>query len=188
VAAAIPIAFLAARHPGPWATGAERITYSAFALPGIVVALALVFFGANFAPALYQTLPLLVVAYVVLFMPQATEPLRGALLQVSPRVEEAGRAVGRGRAHVFRRLVLPLLSRGAMVGFALVFLTVMKELPATLLLRPTGFTTLATEIWTHASVSQFGRAAVPALLLVVLSAIPLYVLSRRVEVQEVRAE
>jgi iron(III) transport system permease protein len=188
VLAATPIALLAARHPGRSSRLAERLTYAGFALPGIVVALAFVFIGANLVPALYQTLPLLLVAYVVLFLPQASEPIRAALLQVSPRVEEAGRVLGRSGAYVFRKLVAPLASRGAMVGFALVSLTVMKELPATLLLRPTGFETLATLVWTESSVGRFGAAAFPALLLVTLSAIPLYLLAGRVDLQEVRAE
>ena len=92
VCAALPIALLGARHPGASTRFVERISYSGYALPGIVVALAFVFFAANFTPWLYQTLLLVVVAYVVLFLPQAVEPLRGALLQVSPRFEEAGRA------------------------------------------------------------------------------------------------
>ncbi|MGH2740748.1 MAG: ABC transporter permease, partial [Actinomycetota bacterium] len=186
--AAMPVAVLTARHTGGWSRAVERLAYSGFALPGIVVALALVFFGANFAPVLYQSLPLLVLAYAIMFLPQASEPLRGALLQVSPRIEEAGRALGRGRAYVFRRVLVPLVSRGAMIGFALVFLTAMKELPATLLLRPTGFETLATRVWTAASVSRFSEAALPALLLLLLSAAPLSILARRVQVQEVRSE
>ncbi|HVM10996.1 MAG TPA: iron ABC transporter permease, partial [Actinomycetota bacterium] len=164
VTAALPIAILAARHRG-LAEAPARLAYAAFALPGIVVALAFVFFAANVTPALYQTLPLLVLAYVVLFLPQAGEPLRGSLLQINERIEEAGRSLGHGRFAVFRRLTLPLVARGALAGFGLVFLTAMKELPATLLLRPTGFETLATRVWTHASVAQYARAAAPALLL-----------------------
>jgi iron(III) transport system permease protein len=81
-------------------------------------------------------------------------------------------------------VVIPLVGRGAIVGFALVFLTAMKELPATLLLRPTGFETLATDTWAAASVGLYGRAAVPALLLVALTAVPLVVLARRLQVPE----
>jgi len=184
VVAGLPIAILGARYAGRWAAAAERTTYLGYALPGIVVALAFVFFAANYLPALYQSLPLLVIAYVVLFLPQAASPLRGALLQVSPRIEEAGRALGSGPWGAFRRLILPLISRGALAGFALVFLTALKELPATLLLRPTGFETLATEVWTAASVGLYSRAAVPALVLVAVSAVPLYVLTTRVEVRE----
>jgi len=184
VVAGLPVAILAARYGGRWSSLAERTTYVGYALPGIVVALALVFFAANYLPWIYQSLPLLVVAYVVLFLAQAASPLRGALLQISPRIEEAGRALGSGPWRSFRRLTLPLISRAALAGFALVFLTAMKELPATLLLRPTGFETLATEVWTSASVGFFSEAAVPALVLIAVSALPLYMLTTRVEVRD----
>ena len=183
--AGLPVAILSGRYPGRLAGGAEAVSYSGYALPGIVVALAFVFFAANFTPALYQSLPLVVVAYTVLFLPQMTEPLRGSLLQVGPRVEEAGRALGRTRRQVFTRITAPLISRGAAAGLALVFLTAMKELPATLLLRPTGFETLATRVWTGASVGLYAKAAGPALMLIVICCVPLYVLARKVEVDRV---
>ncbi|MFP5351578.1 MAG: ABC transporter permease [Actinomycetota bacterium] len=188
--AGLPIALLSARHPGRWSGAAEAVSYSGFALPGIVVALAFVFFAANFTPALYQSLPLVVIAYTVLFLPQMTEPLRGSLMQVGPRIEEAGRALGKSRSKVFRSLTAPLIWRGAAAGAALVFLTAMKELPATLLLRPTGFETLATRVWTGAAAGLYSRAAGPALMLILICSIPLYVLARKVEVDrvEVRAE
>lgn len=185
LAAGLPIAILSGRYPGRLGGGAEAVSYSGYALPGIVVALAFVFFAANFTPALYQSLPLVVVAYTVLFLPQMTEPLRGSLLQVGPRVEEAGRALGRSRGQVFARITAPLISRGAAAGVALVFLTAMKELPATLLLRPTGFETLATRVWTGASVGLYAKAAGPALMLIVICCLPLYVLARKVEVDRV---
>jgi iron(III) transport system permease protein len=188
VVAGFPIALLAARFPGRASTLAERLSYTGYALPGLVVALAFVFFAANFLPRLYQSLPLVVVAYVVLFLPQASEPLRGSLLQIGPRIEEAGRALGRRRLAIYRHLVAPLVSRGALAGAALVFLTAMKELPATLLLRPTGFETLATRVWTGASVGLYSKAAAPALTLIVLCAIPLYLLVRRVEVREIEVQ
>lgn len=181
--AGLPIAILSGRYGGRLAGGAEAVAYSGYALPGIVVALAFVFFAANFTPALYQSLPLVVVAYTVLFLPQMTEPLRGSLLQVGPRVEEAGRALGKSRRQVFAKITAPLISRGAAAGMALVFLTAMKELPATLLLRPTGFETLATRIWTGASVGLYAKAAGPALMLIVICCGPLYVLARKVEVE-----
>jgi iron(III) transport system permease protein len=184
---ALPVAVLGARFPGRLTTATERLAFSGYALPGIVVALAFVFAGAGL-PLVYQTLPLLLLAYAVLFLPQASEPIRSALLQVPPRLEEAGRILGRTRTAVFRRVVLPQAARGLAAGFALVFLTVMKELPATLLLRPTGFETLATGVWTESSVGRFGDASIPALLLVTLSALPLYLVARRFETQEVRAE
>lgn len=188
--AGVPIALLASRHHGRLAGAAEAVAYSGYALPGTVVALAFVFFAANFAPALYQSLPLVIVAYVVLFLPQMTEPLRGSLLQVGPRLEEAGRALGKNKVAVFRSVTAPLISRGAAAGAALVFLTAMKELPATLLLRPTGFETLATRVWSGAAAGLYSKAAGPALMLMLICCIPLYVLARKLEVErvDVRAE
>ena len=186
--AGIPIALLSARHPGRISALTEKLSFTGYALPGIVVALAFVFFAANFTGWLYQSLPLVVIAYVVLFLPQASEPLKASLLQIGPRMEEAGRALGRGRVRVFRSVVAPLISRGAIAGAALVFLTAMKELPATLLLRPTGFETLATRVWTGASAGLYSKAALPALLLICICAIPLYLLVRKVEVQKLQVQ
>lgn len=188
VAAGAPIALLSARHPGKLSAATERLAFIGYALPGIVVALAMVFLATNVVPAIYQSLPLVVLAYVVLFLPQASEPLRSTLMQVGPRLEEAARALGHRRFKVFFRVTAPLISRGALAGAALVFLTAMKELPATLLLRPTGFETLATRLWTGAAAGLYSKAAPPALLLIVLCALPLYALVRRVEVEEIEVK
>jgi iron(III) transport system permease protein len=177
VAASIPVAVLAGRYPGTLSRSLERLSYAGNALPGIVVALSLVFFAANYATPVYQTLALLVFAYVVRFFPQALAGSHAAVVRVSPRLEEAGRSVGRGPATVFTRITVPLLAPGLLAGSALVFLSTMKELPATLLLRPIGFETLATEIWRYTSVAAYSRAALPALLLILLSA-PLLLLLR----------
>jgi iron(III) transport system permease protein len=98
---------------------------------------------------------------------------------VSPRLEEAGRSLGRGPGTVFARITAPLVAPGLLAGSALVFLSTMKELPATLLLRPIGFETLATEIWRYTSVGSYSRAALPALLLIAVSAPLVYVLRAR---------
>lgn len=185
---ALPVAALASRYPGRGANVVERVAYVGYALPGLVVALAFVFFASRYAPVIYQSLPLVIAAYGVLFLPQVAEPLKSGLLQLSPRLEEAGRTLGRGPGAVFRRVVLPLLARPAGAGMALVFLTAMKELPATLLLRPTGFETLATRIWTSASAGLYSRAAVPALLIVLVSIVPLSALARRIGVEEIRGD
>jgi iron(III) transport system permease protein len=174
--AALPVAILAARYRGMASGLVERLSYLGYALPGIVLALALVFFGANFAPGLYGTLVLLVLAYAIHFLPQAVGATRAALLQVRPSVEEAARGLGRGPVRVVTTITAPLASSGILAGAALVFLTTMKELPATLLLAPLGFDTLATSIWTAASEAFFARAAAPALLLILVSALPMYLL------------
>ena len=179
VLAAFPIAALSVRHPGPLSSLLERITYVGFALPGIAVALGLVFFGANFARFLYQNLSLLILAYLILFLPTAVGSTRASLLQVNPRVEDAARSLGRRPAQVFTSITLPLARPGLLSGAALVFLLTMKELPATLILRPTGFPTLATSIWSAASEAFFAQAAAPALLLVLASSVPLAFLMLR---------
>ena len=170
--AALPVAVLVVRYGGRLARLAERVTYLGYALPGIVVALAFVSLGATYLPGIYQTLPLLVAAYVIRFLPQAVGAVRAALLQVSPRVEEASRTLGRSGPTTAVSVTLPLAAPGIGAGATLVFLTVMKELPVTLLLRPTEWDTLATAIWGASSGGAYGKAAAPALLLILLAAIP----------------
>lgn len=170
---ALAIAVLDVRKPGWLSRLVERSTYVAYALPGIVIALALVFFGANYLPFVYQTLPMLVFAYVILFLPQAVGAIRTSLLQVHPHMEEAARGLGVKPLSVFRRITLPLLRPGVAAAFALVFLTAMKELPATLILAPIGFRTLATSVWSAVSEAFFARAAAPALLLILASSLSL---------------
>ena len=181
VAAAWPVAMLSVRYPGRLSRAVERLSWSGHALPGIVVALSLVSIGAQYVTWGYQTLAMLVFAYVVLFLPQAVGAMRASLLQVTPSLEEASRLLGSGSLATFRRVVVPLTRPGVVAGGALVFLTCMKELPATLLLAPTGFGTLATRVWTATSEAFLARAAAPALALVALSSLPMAVLVLREE-------
>ncbi len=173
MASALPVVVLSVRRPGRLSQVLERSTYLGFAMPGVVIALALVSFGSNFATLIYQTSPLLIFAYLVLFIPQAVGSVRASLLQVHPNLEEAGRSLGRPPLQVFLRVTAPLVRPGLAVGFALVFLTVMKELPATLILSPIGFKTLATSVWSAVSAAYFAQAALPALLLIVVSSVPM---------------
>ncbi len=179
VAASLPVAILAVRYRSFLTVALERSTYVGFGLPGIVVALALVFFGANLLTPLYQTIALLVLAYVILFLPQAVGAARTALLQVNPHVEEASRSLGMSHLGTTVRVTAPLIRTGVMAGAALVFLSAMKELPATLLLSPIGMKTLATVTWSAADSGFLARAATPALLLVLVSSIPMALLSLR---------
>ena len=170
LAAAVPVAVLAQRYPSRLSRVLERLSYAGNALPGLVIALSLVFFAARYASPVYQTLALLVFAYAVRFFPLALSGLDTALARVSPHVEEAARGLGRGPVATAWLVTVPLARSGALAGAALVFLSAMKELPATILLRPIGFDTLATEIWGATQVGAYSRASVPALLLIVLSA------------------
>ena len=173
--AAIPVAYLSARYSSRLVAAFERATYIGYAVPGVVIGLSLIFFSTRYLSVVYQTLPLLVFAYVVLYLPQAVGTTRSGVLHVNPRLLEAARSLGRSPAGAFRHVVLPLIVPGILAGTALVFLTAMKELPATLLLGPAGFETLATFIWTVEREALYGFAAVPALVLLCVSGLSMLV-------------
>ena len=176
VVVALPVAYYAGRSDSTVARLAERSTYVGYAMPGIVLGLALVFFGTRYAPGLYRTLPLLVFAYVVRFLPQAVGTTRSSVLGVDADLVGAARVLGEGPGGAFRRVTLPLIAPGVLAGAMLVFLTTMKELPATLILHPTGFTTLVTYVWRVQEAGYYGQAAVPALVLVAVSGLSMVVL------------
>jgi iron(III) transport system permease protein len=173
------VAVLVVRHRSRASVVLDRTIHSVFALPHIAVALAMVFLASNYLGPLYQGFTVLIITYVALFLPQASGAARGALEQVDPAFEDAARGLGRSPLRAMMAITVPLIARGLIAGGALVFLTTMKELPATLLLRPTGFDTLAVDIWSAASEGLFSRAAAPALLLIVVSAVPMYLLVTR---------
>jgi iron(III) transport system permease protein len=166
---ALPVALLATRYRSRLSRFVGGAAFAGYALPGIVVALAVVFMATRSVPFLYQTLALLVLVYAVRFMPQAIGGLRAALSSAGPRFEEAGRTLGDGPIRAFFRLTVPFLRPALLAGASLVFLTVVKELPLALLVAPIGFDTLATEIWDAANSGFYARAAAPAALLVLLS-------------------
>lgn len=184
VVLAVPPAAWSVRSTGKASKIVERLCHSGYALPGLVIALSLVFFVSRWVRPLYQTLGLLVIAYVIRFLPQALGAARSSLAAVAPAFEEVARSLGRGTFSVLSTLTLPLVRPGLLAGGGLVFLTAMKELPATLLLRPTGFETLATRVWTGAAEGIYSEAAIPALTLVAVSVVPVYLLTIRPVLEE----
>src|ERR687894_2764497 len=181
-ACALPIAILLVRFPRSGARSVERLTYLGYALPGLVVALAFVAFGAG--TPVYQTLVMLIAACVVRFLPEAISSTRAALLQVSPRLEEAARGLGRSQVGAVASVTIPLARSGILAGAALVLLTAMKELPVTLLLSPTGWDTLAVAVWTAANDAAYGEAAAPALILNTAAAMQKLLLAPRDRIRE----
>lgn len=177
-AAALPVAWLAVRHRGWLTTLVERSAYTTSALPGIVVALALVTVSIRFVPGIYQTLPLLVVGYVILFLPRALVAVRSTLELAPPVLEDVARSLGCTGPRAAARVTLPLILPGLGAAVALVSLAVATELTATLLLSPIGTSTLATAFWSDASAIAYGAAAPYALALVVLSIPATWLLSR----------
>ncbi|UJA19162.1 iron ABC transporter permease [Thermoleophilia bacterium SCSIO 60948] len=177
--AALVVAVLAGRFPNPLTRFIERCGYAGYALPGVVVALAMVYTATRAAPFVYQTVALLIFALTIHYLPLAIGSIGSSLAQVSPRVEEAARGLGRGPLTVLRTVTVPLVRGGILAGSALVFLHALKELPATLILAPTGFDTLATDIWRQTQFGFYEASAIPALILLAIAAPPLYLLSER---------
>ncbi|MXR50491.1 ABC transporter permease subunit [Halovenus sp. WSH3] len=177
VVVGLPLAYLSARGDSRLASLPERASYIGYATPGIVVGLALISFGLRVA--LYKTVVILVFAYVIRFVPQAIGTMKSSILQVDPKYVEAARSMGDSPLRSFRRVVLPQITPGLVAGGALVFLTTMKELPATLILAPIGSQTVVTYIWQVQEAAYYGQAAVPALLLVCVSALSMVVILRQ---------
>ncbi|MCW2699332.1 MAG: fbpB [Blastococcus sp.] len=178
VALAVPTGWLAVRARGRVSTLLERSTYLGSSVPGIVIALALVTISIRVTPWLYQTVPVLLAAYVVLFLPRAIVTVRSAVEQSPPLYDDVAASLGASAPDRLRRVTLPLIAPGLGAGAALVFLAVVTELTATLLLAPTGTTTLATAFWSASSALEYGVAAPYAVIMVLLSAPATVLLSR----------
>ncbi|PVE74997.1 ABC transporter permease [Priestia megaterium] len=176
---ALPLVMLSLRHRGTLSVMAERVPYIVHSLPGLVIGLTLVFFAVRYMNSIYQTSILLVVGYVLLYVPLAQSSIRASYEQAPERIEEVARTLGKRPITVFFTVTLPLIIPGIGAGMALVFLKIMNELTATLLLRPTGIDTLAIKVWQHTTNSEFAAAAPYAALLILISSLPVYVLTMR---------
>jgi iron(III) transport system permease protein len=187
LALALPIGVLAGRYRGRMVRVIESAGSLPLGLPGIVVGLSLVFFSLAVVPALYQTAFVLAFAYGVLFMPKAIGGIRSATAQVPRSLEDVSRTLGHGQVRTWWLVTARLARPGIAAAALLVAVTAMKELPATLLLRPTGTDTLATELWSRTDVAAYGSAAPYAVALIVVAAVPAFLLSQARGVPEAAA-
>jgi iron(III) transport system permease protein len=177
--AALPIALLAIRHSGRLRYFLERSTYLVLAMPGVVTAFALSYFSERYASGfLYQSAPLLVVCYSIMFFPLALVGVKASLARAPASLDEMARSLGQRRLAAAWRVTLPLAGPGLAAAFCLVFLSVVTELTATLLLIPTGVQTLATQFWAYETNLSYGQAAPFALVMIAVAAVPSYVLGR----------
>jgi iron(III) transport system permease protein len=167
----LPLAYLASRRPTLLNLGCLQAAYAGYVLPGPVAALAVLVLFTKLAPIFYGSVLILIVAYVIHFLPAGLQSLEPALQQITPNLEEVARTLGLGVRETWRRVTLPLVRNGFVVAWVLMFLQTMKELPATLLLRPVGFDTLAIRVWMEAS-EEYYQLAAPAALLIVLLSLP----------------
>jgi iron(III) transport system permease protein len=178
---ALPVAWLAVRYRTAASTMIERSTYVANALPGIVVALALVTVSIRVVQPVYQTYLLLLVAYAIMFLPRAVVTVRAALEQAPVVLEDVAHSLGSGPLTTARRVTLPIIAPGLGAGSALVFLAVATELTATLMLAPIDTATLATRFWSASSSVAYGAAAPYALLMVLISVPATLLLGRQAD-------
>ena len=177
--AALPVGILAVRHDGRMRRLIERSTYLVMAMPGLVIALALAYFSERYANGIwYQSAPMLVVAYAIMFFPLALVGVKASVAQAPVGLEDLARSLGQRRPAVLWRVTLPLVGPGLAAAFCLVFLSAVTELTATLILVPTGVQTLATQFWAYQQNLAYGQAAPFALAMIAIAAVPSYLLGR----------
>lgn len=175
VTVGLPLAYLASRRPTWLNTSCLQAAYAGYVLPGPVAALAVLVLFLNVLPFFYGTIIVLIVAYVLHYLPAGLQSLEPSIQQITPNLEEVARTLGLTVRETWRRVTLPLIRNGVIVAWVLIFLQTMKELPATLLLRPVGFDTLAIRVWLEAS-EEYYQLAAPSALLIVLVGLPALVL------------
>jgi iron(III) transport system permease protein len=196
IAAAIFLAYGARLSGGRLLGGLTRFASIGYAIPGSVLAVGAVpplarldhgidavmqaIFGISTGLILSGTVAALIFAYTVRFMALANGAVESSLVRVTPNMDAAARTLGEGKWGTLTRVHLPLIRGGVLAGAILVFVEVLKELPATILLRPFNFQTLATRAYEYASEERIAEAALPALTIVLAGIIPVIILSRAI--------
>ncbi len=176
---ALPVVYLKNRYPSIISSAIDRLAYAGYALPGVIAALGFIFIFNNHLPALYRTFYMIVLAFIVRFLPQAVQTSEASISLISPRIDEAARSLGCPPWKVLLKVIIPNMLPGILAGGALVFVSSIKELPVTLMLRPPGFDTLAVRVYFEAHEAVYHLAAPAALLIIIASIIPLrYMLSK----------
>lgn len=176
---ALPVAVLAVRHRGPLVTLIERSAYLSFALPDLVAAIALAYATSRWARFLYGSVPLVIVAEAMLFMPFALVALRATLGQVEPVLEDCARTLGAGALAALRRVTLPLARPGLAAAGVLVFAFVLGDLSTPQVLAPPDMQTLGGQFQANSSTVAFAAAAPFAAVLIALSMLAAYGLMSR---------
>ena len=176
---ATPIVVMISQYRTKFGDIFEKVTLTLYGLPHIAVGISMLFITIKIFPAIYQTFTTLIISYLIVFLPQAVGGGQASMEQVKLSYIEASAGLGLSKLDTFFKVTFPLIYRGLVAGAALVFLSTMKELPQTLLLRPTGFSTMAVDIWSYASEALFTQAAFSAFILLAISAFPTYILSTR---------
>jgi iron(III) transport system permease protein len=137
-------------------------------------------FGSNPGLLLTGGIAALIYAYLVRFLAVALQSVTSSLARVTPSMDEVARSLGASQGETLRRVHLPILRGSLFTAGLLVFVDVMKELPATLVMRPFNFDTLATQAYTLASDERLAEASTASLAIVAVGLLPLILLSRQI--------
>lgn len=172
------VAYLTQRRKGLAGLLLTSATQLGYAIPGTVLGLSLILLYNAYLPWIYGTAVMVILGYLLRFLPQAVQGSTAALIQVNPNLEEAARSLGRSTWQALREVTVPLIRPGIAAGWMLVFISSMKELAATLLLRPAGFDTLPVRIWIASIEVDYAGAAATSLILIAITALPLFLISR----------
>ncbi len=173
------VAYLAQRRQGLAGLLLTAATQLGYAIPGTVLGLSLILLYNAYLPWVYGTAAMVILGYLLRFLPQAVQGSTAALVQVDSNLEEAARSLGRSGWQALREVTFPLIRPGIAAAWMLVFISSMKELAATLLLRPAGFDTLPVRIWIASIEVDYAGAAATSLILIAITALPLFLITRR---------
>lgn len=172
------VAYLTQRRKGLAPLLLTSATQLGYAIPGTVLGLSLILLYNAYLPWIYGTAAMVIIGYLLRFLPQAVQGSTAAMIQVNRNLEEAARSLGRSTWQALREVTIPLIRPGIAAGWMLVFISSMKELAATLLLRPAGFDTLSVRIWIASIEVDYAGAAATSLILIAITALPLFLISR----------
>jgi iron(III) transport system permease protein len=175
---ALPAAYLHARRGSFLNRIVYYISTLGYSLPGPVIAVGLLL-AFSWSAYLQGSILLLLMAYLIRFMPVSLQAEESSISGISGSMEDAARTLGAGIWKRLRMVILPLIKPGLLTGWVVVFVDCMKELPATMMLRPLAFDTLSVRVWVEASESLWEMAALPALLIVIAGLLPLIIITRR---------
>ena len=195
VALAVLLVYARRLGPSPIVRAVNRLVALGYAVPGSVIAVGVLipvtrldhwlaarwfdWFDTNPGLILTGGVAALIYAYLARFLSISLQTVESGLARVTPNMEAAARSLGVGGPALFFRVYLPLLVPGALSAALLVFVDVLKEMPATLLMRPFGWDTLSVRIFEMTSEGEWARAALPALTLVLVGLLPVIGLIRR---------
>lgn len=195
VSVALLLAFARRMAPTRLMRSTVGLANLGYALPGSMLAVAIMlafsyldrelviplstFLGGAGKPILLGSLSALLLAYMIRFLAVAYGPLENSLARIRPSLPEASRSLGVGGAGLFFKVYLPLLIPGVLSAALLVFVDVLKEMPATLLMRPFGWDTLSVRVFEMTSEGEWARASLPALTLVLVGLLPVILLISR---------